>query len=323
MKVAVLTRNNYRSPRFLANSLHNMLNRIGVEHTIFYHGIEDLKTSAVKNAGFKLDLQAKIAKQKIKSWESYDLFIVCDNLDSLSPAVPIESLRLLGKPVLFHEVFYPGGSQYWMNQLSNDSLSRFDGYLTVSSLHDDPIVENKNVYSIGLDLSSCEILSKPDLPFTALLDFERKGYEKEREVQLNVLKHLNINTITLNKEYTFSEIEAIYNKANIYFVASPEAYGVPIAQLQFYGSAIASPYTAWVKRHAIRPDNSTCDNLSTGEFSDNFIFYSSESELTKKLMNLKNNYNAAKVKERFFQSQPEFCFGKPLDLWTAVSEYAI
>ena len=52
-----------------------MLNRIGVEHTNFYHGIENLKTSDVKNGGFKLDFQAKIAKQKIKSWESYDFFI--------------------------------------------------------------------------------------------------------------------------------------------------------------------------------------------------------------------------------------------------------
>jgi len=321
MKIAIITRNNYRSPRFLAQSVSNMLNRIGIEHTIFFHGVEWLISSNVKNGGAKLAVQAAVAKQQMKQWKNFDLFIVCDNLDSLTPAVPLEFLRSTGKAILFHEVFYPGGSKYWLEKLPVDSLLRFDGYLTVSSLHDDLVLESKNIHPIGIDLSFCQPRSKPNTPFTALMDFARPGYEVEREIQLKILKELQINTIFLDKEYTFDEIEKVYNKANIYFVDFPEAFGVPITQLQFNGCYIASPHTNWVKRHALRPPHTTCDQLISDDFSKNFFFYSSENELRNKLINLITTYNPVIIKDNIFESQPEFCFGKPLYLYETIKKY--
>lgn len=321
MKIAIITRNQYRSPKFLANSLSNMLKRINIKHDIYYDGLNWLHKSHIKNDNIKLAFQKKTAQLRLRQLLGYDLYIISDTMYSLRPIAPIEYLKSTGKPILFYEVFYPGGSPYCLDQLPANALSRFDGYLTTSALHDSPVNNTQNIHSIGLDLSSCQPLEKPDGPFTALLDFEREGYEKERELQLKILKKLKIHTIILNKEYTFNEINTIYNKANIYFLASHEAFGVPIAQLQLYGCLIASPSTTWVRRHALRADHRTCDQLDKNEFSNNFVFYSSESDLTNQLLYLKEHYDSKKVKHTFLQAQPKFSLGDPQSLWEAIYKY--
>ena len=310
MKVAIITRENYRSPRFLAEGLSNMLNKIGIINDVHYRGIEQLELACTKKSGLKLAAKATVTKFLLNSWKQYDLFIVSDTVGILAQEKIIITLRQLNKPVALYEVFYPGGAQYWLDRLPPCSLDLFDAYLTTSPVNDIEPVGEKPVYNIGINLNHRPMHSSQGSDeFTALMDFPRPGYEDERNLQLAALKALDIKTIYLGGEYDFEEINRVYDQANIYFVAFPEAFGVPIVQLQNSGAYIASPSTDWVKRHAKEAGDLVHVNFNKNLFSNNFIFYDSYQELLTRLEYIRQHYKAEDIQKRFSQEQPNFKHG--------------
>lgn len=323
MKVAIITRSAYRSPRFLSEGLSHMLNQIGIDHDIYFNGIEQLELVNTRGAGLTIAARSVLAKLQLKSWSKYDLFIVSDTVGILAQEQVINRLRQFKKPVLLYEVFYPGGAKYWLNRLPANCLDLFDGYLTVSPINDIAPTDTKPVYPIGINLAHRRLDIKPDGVFTALMDFPRTGYEAERALQLAVLKELKIKTIILDGEYSFDEISHIYDQANIYFVAFPEAFGVPIAQLQNNGCYIASPETDWVKRHAKNQTCSFTDNYDKNQFSSNFLFYDSYQELLESVDVLKQTYRAEDVQECFSREQPSFKYGDTTILSNALKELVV
>jgi len=320
-RVAILTRPHYRSQRFLAEGLARMLVRLGIECDVYLHGITWLEAAANRTTSLRDRTRALLAKRQLARMAQYDIFILSDAMRAFSDAVNLQPIRALQKPILHYEVFYMGGSPYWLSRLPKDSLRKFDAYLVVSDIHQCAPIAPEKVFRVGLDLLPKQPFLSKRSEFIALLDFPRRDYEENRAIQENALRQLDITTITLNGEYSFKQIESAYQQSCVAFVSFHEAFGVPIAQLQHYGSYIASPDPAWIPRHALLPAGSVFDDDANPGFTDNFRFYRDENDLVGHLRELRDIYDAATVRSRFLGQQKEYAQGRIDRLWEAIRQF--
>lgn len=321
LKVAILTSSSYRSPLFLAEGLGRMLTRLGVSSQVFPQGMSWL--SAIRNSkgGAGDRIKKAIAESKLKQLDDSDVIVVAGTVGLLKDMDLFDPLLALKKPVLHYQVFYLGGSPYWLEKVSSRALDSFDGFLGVSGIHDAEPIQREKFFHVGMDvLPQCAFEAKRD--FVALLDFDRPDYAEERALHQRVLKKLNIQAIELKGEYSFKDIEAIYNKVALNFVAFPESFGVPVSQLQFYGSVVAAPSKMWVKRHALLPAHSIFRDDGSAPFSGNFLFYENEQDLINKLVELRRFYSASAVRQDVLASQPHLFHGVLDNLWAAISKYS-
>lgn len=320
LKVAVLTSPRYRSPRFLADGLGRMLTRLGIGHRIFPQGMAWL--SAIKNSdkGYGNRINAALAEFRLRQLSEFDVIVVAGTVGLLKDLDLFRPLLALKKPVLHYQVFYLGGSPYWLEKVSSRALDCFDGFLGVSGIHDAEPIQREKFFHVGMDvLPQCAFSAWRE--FVALLDFPAPEQDDERALHQRVLKKLNIQTIELTGDYTFKEIETLYNKVSLYFVATPESFGVPVSQLQFYGGMVAAPSKQWVKRHAMLPTHSVFSDGDTAPFSGNFLFYENEQDLTDKILDIRKHYTATQVRWETLRAQPHFFQGSLDNLWTAISKY--
>ncbi len=306
MHVAILTRPQFRSPHFLAGSLARMLAGLGVSHTVHTDGIGWLEAFARPTGGLRAHLARRRARAALTALEGADLFVLCDTLQALRPAVDLAPLRAFGRPVLLHSVFYVGGSEHWLDRLPEGALDKYDAFLTVSGLHDVAPREPDRYQPIGLALDTARPVCRPR-EFMALLDFPREGYEAARAVQVRALERAGVPSIELEGEYSFDDIRALYDRVGLAFVAFPEAFGVPVVELQFAGALNASPDPLWVKRHALLPPGGVFDPAA--EFSDNFVFYAGEDDLVRCLESRRDAWDPAQVRARLEECQPAFVRG--------------
>jgi hypothetical protein len=321
IRIAILTRPHYRSQRFLAEGLARMLQRLGVEADVYLHGIPWLEALGSKGNGVFNNIKATLVEHHLARLADYDLFILSDTMRAFQDEVNLDPLIRFAKPIIHYEVFYAGGSKYWLERLPTGSLDKYDAYLVASSIHGvTPIGANK-VYPIGLDLLPEHPLLVKKGEFTALLDFPREGYEEQQCIQENALRRRGIKSIRLKGEYSYIEIERIYQQTCIAFVSCPEAFGVPIAQLQHYGSYIASPDRMWVMRHALLPPGAAYFDESSPKFTDNFCFYRDEEDLTERLAGLMKDYDPSAVRGRFLKHQPTYSQGNLNVLWEAIRQF--
>lgn len=324
MRIAILTRQDYRSPRFLAEGLARMLAKLGFSYDCFPMALGMLDAISERSSSRKNRLKATVADLYFlfKKLERYDLIVVSDAVGVFGRTKSLDPLVALNKPILHYEVFAYQGSEYWIRQFGQLAHNVFDGFLTVSGIHDSQPLEDRPIFEIGMDLP---IPHKFDYqrPFLALLDFPRKGYELERQIQKEALQFLDIPIIELDSEYTFQEIDAIYSRVGIAFVAFPEAFGLPITQLQYHGAYIATPQLSWVKRHALRPKHHVFDpDLDRNAFTDNFITYDSKEALIEKLSDLKQNFNPWQARKTLLAHQANLVHGNLEELSEALRHFA-
>ena len=320
-KVAILARPQFRSARFLAESLRRMLGRLGVRADIFLDGLEWLTTTGSGPSGMRQRLRALRAQRAIKSLAGYDLFIVSDTVDVFREEVDFSLLRRFGKPILMYEVFFVPGAKYWLERLPHAAFDKFDGYLSVSSIHGCAPVCDKPLDIIGLDLQPRHPYLARKPTFSILVDFPRKGYEEQREIQLEALRKLDIEPVLMEGEYTFDEIEHVYRAVSASFVSFPEAFGVPIVQLQQYGAYIFSPERMWVMRHALLDPGSVFFEVGQPAFTENFCFYEGLDDLCEQLATLRQIYDPMTVTSRFIAQQPTYSQGDPHALWSALQRW--
>jgi hypothetical protein len=320
LKVAIVTGSQYRSPLFLAEGLVRMLSRLGISSRVFPQGMSWLNAIKTPTGGIGGQIKMAVAKTRMRQLEEFDVIVVAGTVGVLKDLELFGPLLAMNKPVLHYQVFYLGGSPHWLGRVSARALDAFDGFLGVSGIHDAEPIQPEKFFHIGMDvLPQCAFEAKRD--FVALLDFDRPDYAEERALHQHVLKQLKVPTIELNGEYSFKEIEAVYNKVALNFVAFPESFGVPVSQLQFYGSVVAAPSKMWVKRHAILPTHSIFSDDGSAPFSGNFLFYENEQDLIDRILDLRNRYAASHVRGDALRAQPHFFQGRLEALWNAFTRY--
>ncbi len=339
MRIAIITRADDSSPKVLAQSLHTMLSFIGIECKVFlesgllmrlvsanrFRDYNNLKQK-VKGHYHRIKLKRSDSKT-IKQLKEFDAIVFCEcspngfwrnyyNTEKLK--------KLTGKPVIFYEVYYLGNAPTQRKRLESNNdytIDRYDWYFSVSEVTEirQEAGPEKKWTNIGLNLDKTNLNYTRKKTFTALIDFEQPGYEKYRKQQLEVLKKLNIPYTKLHGQYRIQRLREIYNDSAIYFIQSPEAFGVPIAEMLATGAYIFTPDNGWPMSWRL---DEKPEIHGPGILPDIFKVYTGENELEEKLADLQNSWNCqstpAYVFQRFTEVYPSFFYGKTDNLSAAL-----
>lgn len=335
MKILILTRIDDASPKVLAISLKNMLERQGVQVDISYR-INILKRmntySFYSNSlgltylEIKRRLQFFISDFKfIKQLKGYDAVIIseCTPNSFWLNYYAIEKLKKIisPKPVMLYEVYFLGNTPYQINKLraqGNPTIERYHWHLAiteVTEIHTSP----KPPWScIGLDLKSMGLKPQIKDDFFAIVDFEQAGYEAERQLQIKALNYLDIKYISFEERMPMEEIRDYYKRASLIFVQFPEAFGVPIAECLAFGTAVFTPNIEWVMSWRLKGDKENVDL----KLADCFFIYKNLEMLISQLSEFKINYHSFNSPKFIFNSfvshYPHIYYGSDLALQEVV-----
>ena len=129
-------------------------------------------------------------------------------------------------------------------------------------------------------------------------------------IQIDTIKKAGIKYISLDKKYSIGEIRDIYREVSIFFVQSPEAFGLPILECLCTGSQVFTPHSGWPM--SWRLDESPSVH-SLGILPACFTVYDGASDLLQKLLNYKKNFHLIhtplKVFSEFRHHYPNFFEG--------------
>ena len=204
----------------------------------------------------------------------------------------------------------------WINK-SDYSELRFDKNLFLTNKIEVYYPNIENQFTIGVFLSTIiptqSIVKKS---FIAVVDFPQHGYEKYRDEQLEVLKLLGITTIVLNEPLPRKEIIDIYTKASVFFISSPETFGLAIAECLSLGTIIITPSSSWPMAWRLCSSNEF--NKEEELVNGCFEVYSNRDELILLLNNFSTSINfnniAEGVKNKFIAHYPAFYYGNEVEL---------
>lgn len=323
MHFVILTRKCNRSPEILAQSVKLQLHDVGFSGDINYN-IDCLSRLVPFNKS-KVRLHFWL-RRKLQFWlKDYRTLkeIKKANFVIVSECSPnafwqhlygIERLKqLVNVPVINLEVYHleNAPTQYEL-LLKNKQplLNRFDFHFYVSPVTE--IKENNPTkgFCIGLLASSWKMSPAGKSTLFAIVDFAQSGYELIREMQIQVLNTLGIPFVSLQGEYTISEIRSLYQQASIYFMQSPEAFGLPILECLCAGAQIFTPDSAWPM--SWRLDEKPLVHAK-GLLPDCFCVYNNEVDLMEKLSAVKANFHSVntcqEVFNNFLQHYPHLYYG--------------
>ena len=332
-KIAILSSSAPRSPRVLADSLHQLLKTTNTFSEVFYR-IDALKRllkyNDVKHKykfhlwfGYKLwyFFKDRILVERLKS---FDAIVICDCIPGafLQSAYSVENLRkkLGNTPILFYEVFYLGNAPTQILKLQSInamSIERYDWHLAVAEVTEIRQVPSAPWSQIGIYLRSTGLKPKTKGKFMAIVDFLQPGFEDFRNMQIQILKDLKIPYISLEGSYTFTEIRAIYMSATFYFMQSMEAFGLPIAECLCCGSYIFTPDSSWPMSWRLDENPQI---HGSGILPECFVTYTGNQDLKIKLQNVMKTYELdatpQKVFDIFYTNYPTYYDGNK----TAIEE---
>jgi hypothetical protein len=329
MKIAILANDKPSFIKPLSIGLKNMLERLDVQCDIFYNGLDLLESVKPQTTYCTLDrIKAKasyyLKGRRVDSFlklteclSNYDCIVVCLNVPA-SYAVDrfcgIEMLRkYLAVPIINYDLHFIASMGSWTSQLVEPKgrapgLERYDYNLlaTDSSFYGMPDLDY-NYSAIGIDMRDDILTTQKKDKVVFLVDFERKDYEKERAVVLEALKKTNSEYVQLNGVYSMQEIRTLYCGIAGYFLAFPEAFGLPIVELQLCGSYIFTPYNLWPLSHFL---NKSKFEKGEGTLGKNFLVYNNSVEqLCEQIEWVKGNYNPQLVLEQFKTEYPTYYSG--------------
>ena len=332
MKVVILASDayNYRKP--LADGLYCNIKAMNQDVCVLYDGIHWLNNlNLIKvffSDIFRLYKNFK-SKRHLYLYRFFDLFtfwirnankikeadcvVVVDNCPNVFYKKKMSRIEWLRKKydkiVVNYDLHYLP-NQGWFSKIlkanpDNYGLERFDWYLTGSLVTEYALPKAiPQIYSyIGFDIKSGELYPEQK-EFIALLDFPRKGYEKERELVKTVLEQTKTKYIELSGKYTRSEIREIYRKSSIYFISFRESFGLPVLETQLCGCKVFTPYAEWLPAHFI--DKSVYE-AGCGTLGKNFVVYQNDATLlTKKIQQTKLDFDARQVISNFRKDYPMY-----------------
>jgi glycosyltransferase involved in cell wall biosynthesis len=172
---------------------------------------------------------------------------------------------------------------------------------------------------IGLDLDDGSLYPEQQGHFRALVDFpqNRLQFPRFRAVQLEAIRLAGVDHVALEGRYTTEEIRAIYRKSAIYFLASPESFGLPICELQACGSLVFAPDPNWPASHWLGDDYYA---KREPRLSPNFVVYKNDPEILAELISeTAATFDPTRVRQTFLEYQPRFFRGDREELQSFLS----
>lgn len=316
----------------LAYSFQSSCKEIGVDADIFWEGLGILsrmfgvfqKTKYSRNLHFKIRLKIKHLLSDylfLKKMKSYDLIVISD----CSPNAywkgyyNIERLRKkIKKPIALYEVYFLGNSisQSEILKKGNDfGIDRYDWNYSIS-----PVAEIRGIPSennkwscIGLNLTSVEINKNPKKEIIAIVDFVQSGFEENRKMQIDLLKKFpEIKIISLEGDYSITEIRQLYKMASLFFVQFPESFGVSIAECLSVGCQIIIKEESWAMSWRLQ------DEFKKEFLPECFFIYENNDLLADYLSIYIQEHShqnlSARVSNTFINSYPTFYYGDKSEL---------
>lgn len=313
IRIAIVSSPENRSPRVLAESLHQFLNSTNAYSKVFYR-INSfkrlLKFKDVKHKykfhlwiGYKLlyFFKDQIFIDKLKN---FDAIILCDYVPTafFNDTYDIEKLRILvgNIPILFYEIAYIGNTPTLLVELQSlkaISIAKYDWHLAVSEVTEITQKPSAPWSQIGLYLKSTGLKPLPKKEFLAIIDFAHSGSEEFRNIQIQVLEELNIPYKILEGNYTFTEIRKIYMDATFYFMQSLESFGLPIAECLCCGSYIFTPECSWPMSWRLDKNPQV---HGPGILPKCFSIYNGVEDLKIKLKDIIKNYDLERTPKKIF-----------------------
>lgn len=336
MRVAIITRNENRSPKVLALNLHSQLQRAGIESEIIYATdyLKRLRPFHFSRQGMRMLWEKGMHfledDKLLRRLKTFDVLILSECIPNAfwRNHYAIEELkRKTRRPVMLLEVYYLGNAPTQIEKLKASGhplLERFDWHLSVSPVTEVRLPEATPWSCIGLDLSATGLKPSAKRELIALVDFPHPGYERYRELQLNVLAELGIKTICLEGAYTIEEIRACYQQASFYFMQSSEAFGLPIAESLSCGAVVFTGSSAWPMSWRLDEAPTVHGEGKLGEGL--FYVYESKDELKAQLQQLMQTYDLTRtpfdVFDRFVSKYPHYYYGRASALKKVLEQFA-
>ncbi len=343
MKVAVLGENKPGFIQPMSLGLTTMLTRLGVESQYFPDGLALLNYQ--QQAGLKNNVKSKskrfvkstinrfkpqryllqqtVTRKQLKAFEAhmaeFDLIVVVCHIPTAfvrRELAGIEKIRsMFDIPIILYQNYYLGTRGNWYQNIVKPTnygggfgLERYDWYLAASVISEYPLTGEGHPCSvIGHDLVDDSLNVNTDKPFKVLLDFERKGFEKYRAIQLRALEETGTQYTQLSGRYSQQQIRALYSEHSALFLSFRESFGLPILENQLCGNFIFSPYKHWAPSHYL---NKQAVQNDEGLLGSNFRVYENDLERLKlQLVQCKAHYHPQQVREVFEAQYPQFYHG--------------
>ena len=328
MKIAILTRSQYSSPRILAESLQVQLNENGIDGGILFDidVLSRLVSYRDSKLSFHFWLQKKIThwfsdRRVLQALKKVDAVIISECIPNAywKRLYNVQKLKaIIKKRIFIYEVYWLGNAPTQIATLQNsgDELhEKYDGHLFVSPVTEIRAGPLSNTFCIGILAKTWNLQPLPKQELLALVDFVQPGYESYRDTQIRQLEKAGIPYVSLEKRYTIEEIRNIYSQVSIYFMQSYEAFGLPILECLCTGAQVFTPNSNWPMSWRL---DEKPEVHGPGILPDCFTVYGGEDELLNKLLDFKENFNPVEtpleVFNEFLKTYPAFYAGDQTEL---------
>lgn len=347
MRVDILANDRASFIKPMAEGLTRMLGTLGADARLHSDGLAKLmlrqsfqfsSPRAIAGSALRLRQDRREFDQFAESLRGTDLIVVVANVPGsfareLYPNIELLRSRLPNVPIVNYDLHYLPTLYSWGRQiLKGEStllhsdhtgvlkkghwgLERYDWYLMASVGTEVPLTREPHPYSlIGLDLDDGSLYPDQKGSFRALVDFpqDRLHYPEFRKIQIEALRLAGVEYVALEGSYATAEIRKIYRESSIYFLASAEAFGLPICELQACGAKVFLPDPYWAASHWLGKDYFI---EREPQLSSNFVVYENDPHaLSHKIRETADAANPPQVRATFERIQPELLHGDLVEL---------
>jgi hypothetical protein len=308
MKIAIITRPAFRTPRNNAISFQLSLKEIGIESKIFYNDdtlrrLVPLNEKLRYPANFHYRLRQKIQyyfkdKKILNELKEYDAIVISETIPNnyWKGYYGLPQLKkITNKKLGCLAVFFLDASPNFVNILkeNGDYLQNiYDFHLAYSKVSYIKTETSPKKFEVGLNLKRIGLKPHKKEGFYVLVDFKYEGNEHYYSEQIKVLNELNIPYKRLEGKYTFEEIRKLYKGAAVFLMQHYESFGLPIAECLSYCTKVFTADSSWPA--AFRLDENP-GYYEKGRLADCFDVYDDSKALGEKLLSFKNDYDLEKT----------------------------
>ncbi|HEX2723108.1 MAG TPA: hypothetical protein VHM24_09325 [Gemmatimonadaceae bacterium] len=342
MRVEILSNDRASFIKPMSEGLCRMLRDCGADARLHYDGLMHLmlrqrpdisSVRSLAGSALRLNTSRRGFAAFLERLEGADVIVVVANVPGsfsrgLMPNVELLRVRFPHVPIVNYDLHYLPTLDSWSRFLLKGEptqlppadlklfekgrfgLERYDWYLMASVGTEVPLPPGDHPYSlIGLDLDDGTLYPDQRGRFRALLDFEqsRGAYPAFRKVQLDALRMAGVEYEALEGNYAIEKIRAIYRRTSIYFLASSEAFGLPICEVQACGALVFTPDAYWPASHWLGDDYHV---PREPRLSPNFVVYENDPEkLAEAIRGAAARSDPSSVRATFEKHQPWLLFG--------------